>query len=384
MNLFDFLDPVSLEKPEDYLISSPNVFGKSISIYTADNKPDDLSKYQIAILGVPEDRNSYNRGACLAPGMIRAQLYQLYRLNDPLRIIDLGNLKQGNTYSDTYSALKEILNILLADNIVTILLGGSQELTIPVFQVFEKYRQTINLTTIDRTIDIIQDSVKTTAESYLAELLLKKRMLFKYCNLGHQIHLTDTKNIDLIGKLYHDAVRLGEIRSDMSLVEPILRDSDIISFDISAVRQSDAPAFFNPSPSGLFSEEACQLSRYAGLSDRVNAFGIFEVNPKHDILHQTSSMAAHMVWYFLDGYTCRRPEFPDGESKNFKTFIVGHTDLDYEITFYKSLVSERWWMEVPNPKKKKPMLVSCSYADYQAACEQEVPELWLRSFQKLS
>ena len=382
MNLFDFLDPVSLEKPEEYLISNPNILGKNIVIHTPDNKPDLTENFQVALLGVPEDRNSLNRGASLAPEKIRTKLYQLFKIN--CKIVDLGNVKQGNTFDDTYVALKEVLHILFSNNLVIVLIGGTQELTLPVFQLIESYRKNINLTTIDRTIDILKDVVKPTAESYLTEIIFKKRILFKYSNLGHQIHYTDKENIELVGKLFHDIFRLGEVRTDISLVEPVLRDSDIVSFDISAIRQSDAPAHVNPSPSGFYAEEACQLSRYSGISDRVMVFGLFEVNPKHDILNQTSSLAAQIIWYFLDGFSCRNPEFPESENKNFKTFIVGHSDLDYEMTFYKSLVSERWWMEVPNPKGNSPVLVSCSYSDYQKACEQEIPDLWWKSFQKLS
>jgi formiminoglutamase len=384
MNLLDLLDPVSLEKPEEHLVSSPDIFGKHITIHTPDIKPVELDNYQLAILGVPEDRNSFNRGASLAPEKIREQLYQLYSLGDKFKVIDLGNIKQGNTFTDTYVALKEVLQELQAHNMVVVVIGGTQELTIPIFQSFESFRQNINLTTIDRTIDIIKDTVRISAESYLSELLFKKRLLFKYCNLGHQLHLTDKLNIDLINKLFHDALRLGEVRSDISMMEPILRDSDIVSFDISAVRRADAPAFFKPSSSGFTSEEACQLARYAGLSDRLGVFGLFEINPRLDSMNYTANLAAQIIWYFLDGFTCRTPESPDSENKNFKTFIVGHSDLDYEITFYKSLVSERWWMEVPNPKNKKPILISCSYNDYQAACKQEVPDIWWKSFQKLS
>ena len=129
------------------------------------------------------------------------------------------------------------------------MLGGTQELTIPVFQVYESLQKNINLTTVDRTIDILKDSLEITAESFLTEFLFKKRKLFKYCNLGHQVHLTDPENIDLIHKLYHEARRLGDVRANMAQVEPILRDSDIVSFDISALRQSEAPGFFNSSPS---------------------------------------------------------------------------------------------------------------------------------------
>lgn len=384
MELIDFLDPVGLEKPDEHLIWSPNILGKNITIHTPDFSLDDLQGYDLAILAVPEDRNSYNKGASLAPEKIRTQLYQLYKIDTTKKIIDLGNLKQGNTFNDTYIALKEVIQILLGLNIVVLLIGGTQELTLPVYQAFEAAKSNINLITIDRTIDIIKDSVKSSSETYLTEILLKKRRLFKYCNLGHQLYLTDKNNLDLINKLYHDAYRLGDIRADISVVEPIFRDADLVSFDISSIRQADAPAFFNPSPNGFYAEEACQLARYSGMSDLISFFGLFEVNPKFDNRQQTANLAAQMIWHFLDGFSARMTEIPSSENKSFKTFIVGNSDLDYEITFYKSTKSDRWWMEVPNPKTKTPVIISCSYADYLTACEQEVPNIWWKSFQKLS
>lgn len=385
MILLDFLDPVSLDKPENPIIPGPDTFSKNITVHTPAYKLGELSDFDVAIIGVPEDRNSQNKGASLAPDKIRAQLYQLIRINKKVKIIDLGNLIQGNTFNDTYTALKEVLQVLTAKNVVTILLGGTQELTIPAFHTLEKINSNTNVTVVDRTVDLIQDSITNSSETFLSEILFKKRSLFKFCSLGYQLHLTNSSNIDLINKLYYDAYRLGEIRADISLVEPIFRDTDIVSFDISSVRQSEAPAFVNPSPSGFYSEEACQLGRYAGLSERVTVFGLFEVNPKYDDNAQTANLAAQIIWYFLDGYSCRKMEIPNSENKSFKTFIVGHSDLDYEITFYKSNSSERWWMEIPNPKKKgENVIVSCSYSDYQKACEQEVPDIWWKSFQKLS
>jgi formiminoglutamase len=384
MTLLDFLEPVSLDKPENPFISGENTFSKSITVHTPNFELKDLSSYDVAIIGVPEDRNSYNKGASLAPDKIRAQLYQLIKINEKIKIIDLGNIIQGNTFNDTYTALKEVLQTLHSKNVIAIILGGTQELTIPVFQTIEALKSNINLTAIDRTIDIVEDSINNSSETYLSEILFKKRSLFKFCSLGYQLHLTNSSSIDLINKLYYDALRLGEIRSDISMTEPILRDTDIVSFDISSIRQSEAPAFINPSPSGFYSEEACQLARYSGLSERVAIFGLFEVNPKYDANLQTINLAAQIIWYFLDGLSCRKMEYPDSENKNFKTFIVGHSDLDYEITFYKSNISERWWMEVPDPKKDGTVIVSCSHSDYQKACEQEVPDIWWKSFQKLS
>lgn len=352
MTLLDFLDPVSLDKPENPIISGSTTFSGKITVHIPNFVLKELNYYDVAIVGVPEDRNSDNKGASLAPDKIRAQLYQLIEISEKVKIIDLGNIKQGNTFNDTYFALKEVIQTLHSSNVATIVIGGTQELSIPIFQTLVKIKSTVNLTSIDRTIDIIKESISNSSETYLSEILFKKRSLFNFCSLGYQLHLTSSENIDLINKLYYDAIRLGKIRSDISIAEPILRDTDIVSFDISSIRQSEAPAFINPSPSGFYSEEACQLARYSGLSEKVSVFGLFEVNPKFDNNKQTINLAAQIIWYFLDGYSCRKMEFPDSENKNFKTFIMGHYDLDYEITFYKSNVSERWWMEVPNPKKK--------------------------------
>ncbi len=384
MSLLDFIEPVSLEKPEEHLISNPNIFGKNISIHTPDFDLDEIGNHDLVLLGIPEDRNSFNKGASLAPDRIRSNLLQFFKTDSSVRVLDLGNLKQGNTYSDTYFALREVLEVLLGQNLIVVLMGGTQELTIPAFQSFEGLKANVNLSTVDRTIDLVKDSVKFTAETYLSEILFRKRLLFKYNNLGHQIQLTDKNNIELINKLYHDTYRFGEIRSDLTMVEPVLRDSDIVSFDMSAIRQADSPGHYNPSPSGFTAEEACQLTRYAGLSDHVSVFGVFEYNPKYDIRNQSANLAAQLIWYFIDGLSCRTPEEPSEENSNFKTFIVGQSDLDHEITFYKSLVSERWWMEVPNPKAGKPVIISCSENDYKMASEQEVPDLWWKSFQKLT
>ena len=76
-------------------------------------------------------------------------------------------------------------------------------------------------------------------------------------------------------------------RQAIYLTEPLFRDSDVAIFDISAVRQSDAPGTMSPSPNGFYGEEICLLSRYAGISDNLKIFGLFDVNPEFDIRFQT-------------------------------------------------------------------------------------------------
>lgn len=383
MELLDYVDPVELEKPEEYFLQSEEVLSKKIDIHTASFQIEDLSSYDIAILGIPEDRNSFNKGAALGPDSIRSELYKLISSVTKTKMIDIGNLKSGNTYSDTYFALKEVVYHLLCNNVIVVLMGGTQELTLPTFQAFEKLQEKINLSVFDSRIDSHKDALKANSDSYLFELLLKKQQLFKFVHAGHQAYLTDKHSLELINKLFHEAIRLGEVRSDLKITEPFLRDSDLVSIDIGCIRQSDAPGHFRPTPNGFYAEEACQISRYAGLGDQVRTFGIFETNPKLDINRLTSALAAQMIWHFIDGVENRFTEKPNSEDSNFKTFIVGHDDLDHDMVFFKSMVTERWWLEIPNSKGDVPVKISCSQDDYQAACNHEVPNIWWKNFQKL-
>jgi formiminoglutamase len=383
IDLKDYLDTVELDKPGEFFIQSNELFSRTITVNTANTELGDLSNFNVAILGIPEDRNSNNKGSALAPQIIRGELYKLISPVTRQKIVDLGNLKPGNTYNDTYFALKDVIYQLLCDNLTIILIGGTQELTIPVFQAFENYQEKINLTVIDSRIDLNKDAIKTDADSYLLEVLLKKSKLFKFVNVGHQAYLTERNNLDLINKLFHDAIRLGEIRNDIKKIEPVLRDTDIVSFDIGSIRQSDAPGHFRANPNGFYSEEGCQIARYAGTSDFVRFFGIFETNSRLDNNNHTAALAAQMIWYFIDGLENRVIETPETDNANFKTFIVTHTDLDHEMTFFRSMKTDRWWLEVPNLKKGTTTIVSCSHDDYQIACSHEVPDIWWKTFQKL-
>jgi formiminoglutamase len=382
MNLNNYFNPVELDKPENTEILSDSILGKNIRVNTPSTPIDEISNYNIAILGIPEDRNSSNKGASLAPDNIRTKLYQLYKINDKLKIIDLGNLKEGNTYNDTYYGLRDILIELLNNQVISVIMGGTQDLTYATYLAFEHYKSNVNLITVDSVIDLDED--RFDAKSFLSKIILNNERVFKYVNLAHQQYLNDQRILKKINSLFFDSVRLGLIRSDISMVEPILRDADLLSFDISAIKQSDAPANSYASPNGLHAEEACQIAKYSGLSDSISSFGIYELNPIYENNNQTAHLAAQIIWYFIDGYSVRKIEDPLTDNKNFKVFIVSHKDMEYEITFYKSLITNRWWMAVPKADSSTPFIIACSHEDYQQACKHEIPDLWWKSYQKIN
>jgi len=387
MNIQDYCDPVSLEKPSNFHLSDKAVFCRNISIHTPDNPVRDLDQFNLALIGVPEDRNAMIQGSAASPDLMRNQLYQLYRLNPSLKIIDLGNLKCGNSVQDTYFALRDMLLELIEKKITVIILGGSQDLTYGIYLAFEKLDRKFSFATIDSRLDmgIIDNQIKP--ESYLIPILSrKKELLFSYTNLGHQTYFVDQGDIDFLKDNFFQTLRVGDIRQDISGVEPILRDTGFLSLDISSVRQSDAPGSSNPSPNGFTGEDVCQISRYGGISPAMKCFGLFNLLPEADLSNQTAQLMAQALWYFMDGVLQRKDEHPLSAPDAFKKFIVSLSETDHDIIFYKSLETDRWWFEVPviHQTKTRHVLIACSMDDYQKACNQEIPDRWLNAFQKLN
>jgi len=386
MDLNDYFNPVSLGKPPYSLLRNKAKFGRNITIHTPDIPITKQKQYDIALMGVEDDRNSENKGAAKAPDFIRSKLYQLLHPPKGLKIIDLGNLKIGPEVKDSYFGLRDVIIELLKQNIVPIVIGGSQDLTLGIAEAFEKLEKSINLVTIDSRIDLHSGSKSISSLNWLHQLFKKRsRFLFNYTNIGLQEYFTDPEDLLLIKNLYFGTYRLGTVRSNMVDVEPVLRDADIVSLDFGAVRQSDAPGNFHVSPNGFHGEEICQLAKYSGQGSRLAAFFIGEVNPEFDPLQATSHLAAQTIWYLIDGFSQRVIEKPD-ESENFTKFIVSPDAFEHRLVFYKSENTGRWWLEIPVIKQNRESsyLISCSYDDYLQAGRQEIPDRWWKAFQKIN
>jgi arginase family enzyme len=387
MNLNDYFDPVSLENPVNDHLSEKAVFCRNIYIHTPDSPISRLEEFELALMGVPEDRGATLSGSAMAPDLIRHHLYQLFRVNPSLKIIDLGNLKTGNKNQDTYFALRDVILEMSSHKLITICMGGSQDLTYGIYLAHEKMDRKFSFATVDSRLDmgVIADEIKP--ESYLIPILSrKKELLFSYTNIGHQTYFVDHSDLDFLRDNFHNSIRLGEYRRDPGKVEPYLRDAAFLSLDMNAIRQADSPGCIKPSPNGFTGEEICQISRFAGLSNSMKTFGVFNILPVADLGEQSTHLAAQLLWYFMDGVSQRIEENPHASPDSFKKFIVSSNDMDHDIIFYKSLETDRWWFEVPvlHKSRSRHALISCSHDDYQRACNHEIPDRWLNAFQKLN
>ncbi|MCH8904412.1 MAG: formimidoylglutamase [Bacteroidetes bacterium] len=367
----------------------PGKWGESVIIHDKNGFPD-LKDGDLAIIGVEEDGGDpVNDGSHLAPNTVRKALYELANVNETMRIVDIGNISPQDSPTETYMVLSDVIAELLDEKILPIVIGGSHDLTIGQYRGCKSMVHSINLVVVDSKIDLENKSGDITADNFLRNIFDDKEVkLSNFAHLGHQSFYVNESVIQEVQTLKYEAIKLGDLRNSMEEVEPIIRNGDLLSLDISAIRQSDAPGHKSASPNGFYAEQACQITRYAGISDNITSLGIYGVNPEYDNNGQTSQLAAQMIWYFVDGYYSRKNDFPKQDKKTFTKYTVPLKEISKELIFWQSDKSGRWWVEIPVGKDSADLeaneLIPCSYADYETANKGDLPDRWFKAYEKLS
>lgn len=335
-------------------------FGNKILLHR--QEMPDLKKVRVAIIGVGDKEANAVRE-------------QLFRYSFPFpenTVADLGNLRKLDA-----AVLIPVLYELLSGKVLPVIIAGKDEFARAQFLAYQEAKALMNLTVIHEHLPM---------EVY--EPLLKPfhPQLFHFGLVGFQVHQTPPDLVDFLSKHHFDLVRLGKSRAGMEDTEPILRDADMLSFHLSALKQSEAPGVSTPSPSGYFTEEACQLCRYAGMSDKLTSFGLYGLKPEADRDGQTAQTAAQMLWYVMEGVFNRKGDYPV-DTKGLTEYVVAFRKQNYQLTFWKSVKSGRWWMQIPvatQRKLERHRLIPCSYQDYQSACREELPERLVQALQRFA
>lgn len=365
--LENWLSPVPIDQTVEAPLQ-PWQFGARLRIHTASAFPN-LTGIQVALIGIGEqDANA-----------IRHALYALSFPFEGLKVADLGNIRKNNL-----SFIIPVLTELLESRILPILIGNDLYFGLSMYKALQPVLQNINLVAVDERIRF--HSTQPDEPGKLLNTLVSDpdAQLFHLGLIGFQAHFTTPDAVREMENRNFDLFRLGYVKANLSEIEPVIRDGDLLWFNLSALKQSEAPGQSTPSPSGFMVEEACQISRYAGMSDKLKAFGIFGFRTDLDIRHTTAQTVAQMIWYFLDGLYSRKGDFPvslDG----LVEYVVEMKQLDYQLTFWKSQKTGRWWIQVPvqtSHKNQRHRLIPCSYADYKMACQDELPERLINAFKR--
>ncbi|MBO6027234.1 MAG: formimidoylglutamase [Bacteroidales bacterium] len=391
MDISMFLEPVSEKCFTETFRPGKNTFGETLTIYKDEEDFPDLAGFQLALVGVKEERGAVdNHGCADGADHIRKAFYKLFNHWVDLKIVDLGNIKAGKEISDTYYALNQVLTELLKEHVLPIVIGGSQDMTYTMYQVYEPTGKLINITTIDPIFDLGNDNERLNSHSYLSHIILHQpNYLFNFTNIGYQSYYVDNESVDLMKQLLFDTYRLGILKQHIELTEPLIRNANIVSFDMGAIRAADAPGVKNASPNGFNGDDACQMTRYAGLNFKLSSIGFFEYNPHYDINSRTANLIAEMIWYFIEGFSSRQDDIPTAETADdFKRYNVQIGDGEENVVFLCHKITGKWWidmsfMHADDPRYERHHYIPCSVEDYDQAMRNELPDKWWQFYQKL-
>jgi formiminoglutamase len=369
LNLTDFLDPINKAALSNDQLYQDGQIGKLISTY--ENEFPDLQSTDIVLVGCNEYRGSGSNNKQSAADAIRRQFYQLYYWHPDLKMADIGDVKNGASLQDSYAAIKTVVKELLQHKKTVLLIGGSHDISLAQYEAYTLQKQVIEISCVDALINIDINS-PLRHDNFLMEMLTSEPNYVRHYNhIGFQSYYTHPHMLETMDKLRFDCYRVGAVKESMEEMEPVIRNCQMLSFDIAAIAHAFAPAN-NISPNGFNGEEACMLMRYAGMSPIANSIGIYGYLPANDTHELTAKQISQMLWYVLDGRSRGKREASLDEKESFNEFHMAFSEV--ETTFLQSKKTGRWWMQLPDKK-----FIACSYKDYLSASSNEIPERWLRA-----
>lgn len=333
-------------------------FGSKVQRY--EKELPDLKQTDIALIGIGAEEAD----------ALRAALYPLSFPFGHLKIADLGNVRK-----EDHSFIIPVVQELLEGGICPVLIGHDGRFVQAQFQAHQACQHSVSLAVVDQQI-AFHPKLAEVKGFYLNPILQGKNRLFHFSAIGCQSHFVDDGVWMDLEKSHFDTVRLGKAKANLPDTEPYLRDADMVAFHLGALKRSEAPGTVDASPSGFLCEEACQLSRYAGMSDKLTSIGFYGFRNDLDEGGATAQVLAQLAWYFMDGFASRKNDFP-ASMDGLTEYIVDTKHHDYQLTFWKSSKTGRWWLQVPVKTKKKHQrhrLIPCSYNDYLLASKGELPD----------
>ena len=368
-DLNEYLTPLLIAEISGDSPYNDSQMGNIIRIY--EEEIPNLSDVDIVIFGISEFRGGGINVNQNAADAVRRKLYELHYWHKEISIADIGNIKNGSSLKDSYAAITIVLKELLQLNKTVVIIGGSHDNTLAQYFAYKELNQIIDATVVDATIDLRSEST-LRSENFLMEMLTgEPNMVRHYNHIAFQSYFVHPGMLETMDKLRFDCFRVGKVKEELAEMEPVIRNSDLFSFDIAAIKNSDAPAS-TCSPNGLTGEEACTLTRYAGMSPSISSIGFYGFDASKDVDDLTALQIAQMIWYFIDGRNRIRQESSLHDRENFTEYHTVFAEVD--TVFLQSKKTGRWWMQLPDKK-----MIACSYKDYLFASSNQIPERWLRS-----
>ncbi len=277
------------------------------------------------MIGCPVDegviRNSGRPGASLAPPLIRKYFQKMTPPADMWETFatfvrkgrDLGDVPQAGM-EEMQEELASRVAPWISGKVPVIVLGGGHETTYGHFLAYRIAKQSHHILNIDAHCDVrpLKNGQGHSGSPFRQILEEEDSLCRSYHVMGLQPQSVAREHLEFIRSKggeaeFADRAGIGCISDRLGKLTQGRDDGSgvLLTLDMDAVDQSDAPGVSAPNVSGLPKSILLETARMAGENSRVMSMDLVEVNPYFDRDDQTSRLGALVVWYFLLGL-CHR------------------------------------------------------------------------------
>jgi formiminoglutamase len=266
------------------------------------------------LLGFPSDagvrRNGGRAGAAQGPRALRAALYRLVPdsrhppLEDLLRRTrDLGDL----TVTGDVEADQRNLGAVLAPHIrrgaFVVVFGGGHETSYGHFLGYAAAGRPVDIVNWDAHADVreLKDGKAHSGSPFRQALEDPSGACRQYVVAGLEPHLVARDHLAYVQQRGHAVWRNEVTPEKIETIYGSIGSPAMVSFDLDALNQGEAPGVSAPNAAGLRSETWLTAAYAAGRCPAVTSVDIVELNPAVDRDDQTARLAALTVWWLLRG-----------------------------------------------------------------------------------
>lgn len=276
--------------------------------------PPQLKQHDVALIGFPEERgvvrNNGRAGTAQAPTRIRMSLGRLVATaaltKGSGRFVDLGDIAPASTLEEAQALLGQVVAGVLLAGAIPVLIGGGHESAYGHFLGYvDAGEAPVTVFNVDSHLDLrpLLPEGGHSGSSFRQILEHPSARARGYCCYGVQRAVNAESLFEYaLGR----RVQWAELGGDESLWDFFVAatgsaEKVMVSVDLDAVAQAEAPGVSAPSPIGLPSEELIAFARRAAALPYVTSLEICECCPPLDRDDQTARLAARVVWEFLCG-----------------------------------------------------------------------------------
>lgn len=274
----------------------------------------------VCLVGFPSDEgvkiNGGRPGASGAPERIRKELLKLTphgrypeeHLSLLKAVADGGDI----ACSGVVEADQKLLGAFVADSfqqkMIPVILGGGHETAFGHFLGYVEAEHPVSIINIDAHADVrsLKKGKAHSGSPFYQALNHPSSVCKSYNVFGLNPASVSSEHLELVNTqgrvLFENETTVANV---LEILNRHSSENLMVTMDMDAVKQAEAPGVSAPNASGISSEIWLELAFQFGRHPLVTSFDLSEVNPEYDQDSQTVRLAALTVWYFLLGVALR-------------------------------------------------------------------------------